>query len=356
MPSTFVVTRQDADQTIAAFLRKKLGLPWSKAQKVVESGHVMVAHQRTRDSAQRLKAGQHVQISDDSGIDVPKSAIVPTEPKKPKALKTKVELEPIPEGIQLVYLDESIVVVEKPAGLTTNRSAEDKAEFGDKGKAFLPKTLQDFLPRVAGVSARSIYAVHRLDRDTTGLVVFARNRESKSHLEKQFRDHSVDRKYIALVRGEPKHKKIETYLIDDRGDGRRGSSEVAGVGQRAITHLRKLESIGDCTLIECRLETGRTHQVRIHLGEEGTPLCGERIYDRPLNGKPFPDPSRAARPMLHAAHLGLEHPSTGEWMEWFCEYPDDLKAEITRVRSSALHGTPKDEPESDQENEADQDG
>jgi len=132
-----------------------------------------------------------------------------------------------------------------------------------------------------------------------------------------------------VVRGRAQSGRIESSLVEDRGDGRRGSTTQRGVGKRAVTHVRIVEELGDFTLVECRLETGRTHQVRIHLGEAGTPLCGERVYDRPLHGKPVPDPSDARRPVLHAASLGFQHPATGKRMEWRSPLPKDL-AELVR--------------------------
>src|SRR5439155_1290321 len=118
----------------------------------------------------------------------------------------------------------------------------------------------------------------------------------------------------------------------DRGDRRRGSSSVPGQGKRAVTHIKIVEELGDYTLVECRLETGRTHQVRIHLGEAGTPLCGERIYDRPLHGRPLPDDSRATRLALHAATLGFKHPATDKRMAWRSALPKDMKKLLGKLR------------------------
>jgi 23S rRNA pseudouridine1911/1915/1917 synthase len=131
------------------------------------------------------------------------------------------------------------------------------------------------------------------------------------------------------VRGEAKDASIESKLVADRGDGRRGSGEG---GQTAVTQVRVVERLGDFALVECELETGRTHQVRIHLGEAGTPLCGERVYDRPLHGKPLPDGSGAKRPLLHAAYLAIDHPETGKRLEWRAKTPNDMTELIARCR------------------------
>ena len=128
--------------------------------------------------------------------------------------------------------------------------------------------------------------------------------------------------------------RIESYLTRDRGDGRRGSTDNHDEGKQAVTHVKVLEQLGDFALVECELETGRTHQVRIHLGEAGTPLCGERVYDRPLHGKPMPDSSGARRPILHAASLGFQHPATGKRMEWQSPLPKDLAELVRRLKGN----------------------
>jgi 23S rRNA pseudouridine1911/1915/1917 synthase len=236
------------------------------------------------------------------------------------------------------YADKHIVIVDKPAGLTTMRHPEEAAEFGPRGRRFLPPTLADLLPNLLAQrrpnERTKVRAVHRLDKDTSGLVVFARTVEAERHLGQQFRAHTIERAYRALVRGQAKSARIESWLVRDRGDGRRGSLDTPGQGQRAVSHVRVLEELGEYTLVECRLETGRTHQVRIHLGEAGTPLCGERIYDRPLHGKPLPDGSGMKRVALHASVLGFEHPATGERMRWTSNLPKDMAALIERLRSS----------------------
>jgi 23S rRNA pseudouridine1911/1915/1917 synthase len=221
--------------------------------------------------------------------------------------------------------------------LTTSRHAEEAAEFGSRARRFLPPTLADLLAALLAKEALQrrptpILPIHRLDKETSGLVVFARTPAAASHLGKQFRAHTIDRCYLALVRGRARSGRIESYLVADRGDGRRGSTPNATEGKRAVTHVRVVEDLGDYTLVECRLETGRTHQVRIHLGEQGTPLCGERVYDRPLHGAPLPDASGAKRPMLHAARLGFVHPGTHKRMAWEAPPPADMAKLLARLR------------------------
>src|SRR5262245_10855210 len=324
-PQTFVVGRRDADQTVSAFLRARLNLPWSKVKKLVESGQVRVAGQKITDPALRLKLGKRVDVAPHG-----------PPPKDQKPSRAKLREAPTYDGPVpvLVYSDDSIAVVNKPPGLTTMRHADETAEFGERAKHYLPATLADLLPAMLGRPGKPVRAVHRIDRDTSGVIVFARTQPAEVHLTEQFKAHTVERRYLALVRGRPKSLTIESQLVRDRGDGRRGSSS-SGDGQRAVTHVKSLEQLGDFALVECRLETGRTHQVRIHLGEADWPLVGERVYDRPPNGQPLPDASGARRPMLHATRLGLTHPATGERMTWESQPAEDFKVLLGGFRQQS---------------------
>src|SRR5262249_36784742 len=145
----------------------------------------------------------------------------------------------------------------------------EAAEFGRRARRFLPATLADLLPTLLArgkTKSDSVRAVPPLAKETSGLVVFSRDVQAERNLGKQFRDHTIDRRYLAIVRGQARSERIESMLVDDRGDGRRGSTITPGLGKRAVTHVKVLEAIEDYSLVECRLETGRTHQVRIHLG------------------------------------------------------------------------------------------
>lgn len=315
-PITLTADRRDHGQTLAAVLKKRLGVPWSKAKQTIERRHVRVSGQIVADAAFRVKNGKRITIAAGAleGATVPRRTAAQVTPQKSK---TRLSSE---VAARIVYFDDDVVVVDKPAGLTTQRNRGEAKEFG-RGQRFLPQTLADQLPRLLGEPRAKIFAVHRLDRDTSGLVVFARTKAAAKHLAKQFKTHRTERVYLALVRGVGVSQRIESLIVEDRGDGRRGSGPD---GKRAVTHVTLRKQVDGLALVECRLETGRTHQVRIHLGEAGTPLCGERIYDRPVHGAPLADRSGAARPMLHAAVLGFEHPASGEVLLFESEPPRDF--------------------------------
>jgi 23S rRNA pseudouridine1911/1915/1917 synthase len=315
----FLVRRADAGRPAGDWLRERLHLSAGAMRKLFRQGLVRIAGKVCHDPAWRLRAGQQVQVQTAS------------QPERPAPPRPRVA------GPQPVirYVDAQVVVVDKPVGLTTMRHPDEAAEFGARGRRFLPPTLAELLPDLLARQEKGkstpVRAVHRLDKDTSGLVVFARTPQAESHLGRQFRAHSIERLYLAVVRGKAQSGRIESYLVRDRGDGRRGSSPEAGTGQRAVTHVRVVEELGEYTVVECRLETGRTHQVRIHLGEAGTPLCGERIYDRPLHGKSLPDGSGANRVALHATVLGFDHPQTGQRLRWTSPLPRDLAVLVARL-------------------------
>jgi 23S rRNA pseudouridine1911/1915/1917 synthase len=178
--------------------------------------------------------------------------------------------------------------------------------------------------------------VHRLDKDTSGVMVFARNAAAQRALAAQFRAHDVERVYQAIVHGDVGERTVESHLLLDRGDGLRGSHghyrRAQGAppadARRAVTHVRPLERLKGATLAECRLETGRQHQIRIHLAEAGHPLVGERVYIRDYDGRRI----EAPRVMLHARVLGFTHPRTGRTVRFEREAPEDFRALLAALR------------------------
>lgn len=333
----FHVRVDEARQTLAALLRKWLpGKSWSEAQQLVRARHVQINGNLCVDAGRRLTAGEVVRV-------LPQPAALP----------------PRDQDVRIVYCDPYVVVIEKPAGITTNRHPSER-NWPARRKQLQP-TLDEMLPRIVARREQSrkpalrkkqrgksleqpqkqrvagargwIRPVHRLDRETSGLMVFARTVQAESGLGKQFRDHSVQRRYLAIVQGQfGEPMRMESYLARDRGDGRRGSTPQADQGKHAVTHVNPLENLGDYTLVECRLETGRTHQIRIHLAEAGHPLCGEKVYQKQLGRREAKDSSGAPRIALHAAELGFVHPTTGEVLQFEMPLPQDMAQLLARLR------------------------
>ena len=319
-----------AQQTLAALLRVWLaGKSWKDVERLIHTRHVLVNGNLCLDKGRRLAAKEVVKVLE--------------HPTAPLAKA---------EDIKVRYLDAHLVVVEKPSGMTSNRHAEELT-WSAKRKQ-LQSTLDELLPRVidrmdnprtkSRPASRSpqhkgvpppVRPVHRLDRETSGLMVFARTRAAERHLGQQFRDHSTHRVYLAIVPGAVQAQTIRSQLIRDRGDGRRGSTTQPAVGKPAVTHIKPIEQLAGYTLIECRLETGRTHQIRIHLADLGHPLCGEKVYHQPLFGEPRVDRSGAPRIALHAAELGFVHPVSGETVRYKMPLPPDLAIFLARLRQSA---------------------
>jgi 23S rRNA pseudouridine1911/1915/1917 synthase len=178
--------------------------------------------------------------------------------------------------------------------------------------------------------------VHRLDRETSGLVVFTRTAQAKRELAAQFRAHDLERSYVALVHGDLGEARIESFFLEDRGDGLRGSwgafrrarGEPPPDAKRAITYVKPLESLSEATLVECRLETGRQHQIRIHLAERGHPVVGEKVYIRDFDGPRI----EAPRTMLHARTLGFAHPRSRGEARFEKEAPEDFRSRLESLR------------------------
>ena len=232
----------------------------------------------------------------------------------------------------IVFHDRDVVVVNKPAGML---SVADEA--GNKDT--LVDHTRTLLRRIAEGGADSkLGVVHRLDKETSGLMVFTRTAAAKRILAAQFREHSVERIYHAIAHGTVASARVETFLVLDRGDGLRGSYGHFRPGRGgpppnarlSITHVRPITPLAGATLVECRLDTGRQHQIRIHLAELGHPLVGERVYIRDFCGTPI----QAARPMLHARTLGFAHPRTGDRMVFELEPPADFMAMIESLRTT----------------------
>jgi 23S rRNA pseudouridine1911/1915/1917 synthase len=315
----FNVTPQEAGHTLAKVLRSRLNGPsWADVRKLIAARRVQVGDAVCSDEARRLKENEVVVLF-----------------AQPKPLPRTAH----PERLVLRHLDDHVVVVEKPAGVNTVRHPAE-LEWPEQRRQLDP-TLQDLtqwaiahqLHRPANDLPR-LRIVHRLDKETSGLVVFARSALAERELGLQFRKHTVVRRYLAIVPGYLPPRTITSNLVPDRGDGRRGSTPLPDVGKSATTHVTVEERFPGYTLLSCRLETGRTHQIRIHLAESGHPVCGDKVYIKKPNGEVFDDRSGTTRLALHATELGFTHPSSEAPLHWAMPLPADLQKLVDRLRTT----------------------
>ena len=252
-------------------------------------------------------------------------------------------LEILPQDIPLniVYEDEDVLVVNMPAGMVVH-----------PGHGHFEGTLINALSHHLGISQgpeaedeRMGILVHRIDKDTSGLLAVAKNDESQLKLAKQFFDHSIDRRYVAIVWGDIKEDEgtIEGNIGRDPNDRMRFRVfEEEDKGKRAVTHYRVLERFGFVTYVECKLETGRTHQIRVHMKHIGHPLFADEKYGgmEVLKGIPTQKYKQfiqncfalCPRQVLHAKTLGFTHPRTGERMFFDSQWPEDMTALIEKWR------------------------
>jgi len=283
-------------------VRERMGLSWDVVRRLVRTGKVRVDEVLVTDPTTSVVAKSSVSVRMASPKPSTLLAIAPSD---------------------LIYVDAHVVVVRKPSGISTVRHPNDPLK---------PEPLEDVVRALLRKSSRGGMAplgvVQRLDKETSGLLVFTRNIAAREALRRQFRSHSVHRRYVALAQGSVGDRTFVSRLVQNRGDGIRGSTSNPKLGRGAITHIRVIEALAGATLLECALETGRTHQIRIHLSEAGHPIVGDRVYVRD-----YPGPLIAARRlMLHAAELGFLHPYDGRRMDFVEPIPNDMAALIAELR------------------------
>jgi 23S rRNA pseudouridine1911/1915/1917 synthase len=293
----YVLGDGDAGTTLAAALRKRMdGRSWNDVRRLVETGKVRVNGEVVVDPAVRVVPGARV-------------AIVMAAPRPREPLV----------GFRVAFEDGHLVIIEKPSGVMSV-----PYERKDAGTA-LDLIRESWRRAGKRATTTPLYTVHRIDKDTSGLLCFAKTRLAERALHEVFQRHAARREYVAVAHGFVETRRIESVLVADRGDGIRGSLRRPGSddGQRAITHVTAVRHLREATLVRARLETGRTHQIRVHLSEASHPLVGETVYIRELlrDGR---QPLPAKRLMLHAATLGLPHPVTGEAIDLRAAPPPDF--------------------------------
>jgi 23S rRNA pseudouridine1911/1915/1917 synthase len=282
-------------------IRRHPGLSRRRAREVIEKGQVSVDGRPVRAP----------------GHEVAETAALVFDPNRPALSRARCTLP-------VLYEDEHVIVVDKPAGLLTVPSAP-----GLHGEDTVLLRIRDYALRRR---PRGAYAerVHRLDRDTSGAIAFALSPEARAGLIRSFRDHRIERAYVALVAGTPREERgvIDAPLREEWTGGRKGVARADQPSRPALTRWRVIERFGAGTLLEVTLDTGRQHQIRVHLAHVGLPILGDAVYGRPT---PF-----VARPMLHAARLAFAHPITGEQVRVESAVPRDMAAVIARLRKGGV--------------------
>ncbi len=267
----------------------------------------------------------------------------------PEAVETETKAEAIP--LTVVYEDEDLIVIDKPAGMVVHPAPGSGS--GTLVNALLHHA-GDTLSGIGGEKRPGI--VHRIDKDTSGLLVVAKSDRAHHALAKQFEKHTAERRYLAVCYGVPSEAdprlhgvkgtsfepggvlKITTALARHRTDRQKQAVTFTG-GRHAVTRVRVLETFEGAALVECRLETGRTHQIRVHMAHAGHALVGDPLYGgRRKLPSAAPGAAEAAafpRQALHAATLGFDHPATGERMTFESPLPDDMAALVAALGDQA---------------------
>jgi 23S rRNA pseudouridine1911/1915/1917 synthase len=234
------------------------------------------------------------------------------------------EARPQDIPLDVVFEDEHLIVVDKPAGLVVHPAAGNLD--GTLVNALLHHCAGQ-LSGIGGVARPGI--VHRIDKDTSGLLVVAKSDAAHEGLARQFADHSIERAYLAVCNGHPTPAEGTISARVGRSDANRKKMAVlpkeSSRGKHAVTHYKTLRKMPHCSLVECRLETGRTHQVRVHLASIGHPLVGDPVYGRANSAlRPVLQKLGFRRQALHAAVLGFIHPVTGHSLSFSSDLPPDM--------------------------------
>lgn len=288
----------DKSERLDVFLSEKLDKTRSAVKKLVDDGEITVG-------GNKVKAGRVLKIGEEISVNIP------------DPVKLDLEAENIP--LDIIYQDKDIAIINKPQGMTVH------AGNGTHGSTLVNALLYhlDSLSGINGVIRPGI--VHRIDKDTSGLLVVAKNDEAHLSLSEQIKNKTCHRIYLALLEGTVKQNDgiIDTFI--GRSDKNRTMMAVKDSGRRAVTHFKVLKRYKEFTFAEFKLETGRTHQIRVHCKYIGHPIVGDPVYGYEkqkfkLNGQ-----------LLHAWKLELTHPSTGERMSFEAPLPDYFQAVLQKL-------------------------
>jgi 23S rRNA pseudouridine1911/1915/1917 synthase len=313
-PSEIITGTIAAPARLDKALAEATGLSRARVQGLIEEGRVDVAGKTATSASMKVAEGTPFRI------------IIAA------AMPAEAQPEDIP--LTIAYEDAHLIVVDKPAGMVVHPAVGNIT--GTLVNALLHHC-RGQLSGINGIARPGI--VHRIDKDTSGLIVVAKTDAAHEGLAVQFAAHTVHRRYLAVCAGHPSPATGTVNARIGRSDADRKKMTVlpnnSSRGKSAITHYTVLERLDHAALIECRLETGRTHQVRVHCASIGHPLLGDPAYGRtPKQLRPLLERIGFARQALHAAELGFAHPATGEIVQFQSDLPQDMAELIDQLRAS----------------------
>lgn len=314
MQNILLVSKEDILQRLDIFVSEKTGITRSQVQKLIKEGHIL---------ANNTKTSPNYKIKIDDIVIF----------NKPEEEKEVLVPEPIP--LDILYKDEHLVVVNKPVGMVVYPAAGH-----DKGT--LLNALAYHCKQLAAIGGPlRPGVVHRLDKDTSGVMVIALNDTAYYSLTEQFKQRSINRKYVALVYGNIKTDSGEISMKIGRSESdRKKMSTKTKRGKEASTSWKVLKRFASATLIEARLGTGRTHQIRVHFAAIGHPVLGDKTYGKKIEIEVKSEGKREkfyfSRQMLHAGILGFMHPATKEYLEFSSPLPIDMQECVKKQEKHQL--------------------
>lgn len=299
----FIVEDVDAGKRLDSFLAEKNTAKYTRSfiGKMIEENLVLYNGKPSKAST-KMKAGDRIELFE----------------KEPEPLAVKGEEIPL----EIVYEDDDLMVINKPRGMVVHPAPGHTS--GTLVNAVLSHAGES-LSSINGVLRPGI--VHRIDKDTSGLILVCKNDFSHKALAKQLEEHSITRRYHAICSGRLKEEQGTVSAPIGRDEKNRKQQAINYKhGKEAITHYRLLENLQNASLLECRLETGRTHQIRVHMKSIGHPLLGDPLYGTKKNLYAIKGQA------LHAMVLGFVHPRSGEYMEFSADYPEDFQKLLNKLR------------------------
>ena len=318
-----IVDENNQNKRVDVFLSKyEKKISRTKIKNLIEKGYLEINNLKV------LEPSKKVNIKDKIKLEVPE-------------LK-KLEIKPYKYKLNIIYEDNDVMVINKPAGLVVHPGA---GNFDNTLVNALINYDKKNLSSINGELRPGI--VHRLDKDTSGVIIVAKNNFAHTHLSKQFNEHSIDRKYIALVWGKLRPQKGEIKTFITRSSKNRQLMDVSQTkGKLAITNYKTIEiyenaRVPTLSLVEYKLKTGRTHQIRVHMKFKGNPILGDKSYKKKLKKLKDVDPElneiikKIDRQCLHAESLGFLHPTKNQRLFFESKLPNDLHKIVKKLRSTS---------------------